>query len=92
MKIVQALGLKLAQTPLGYTTIYYWRTFLYLAQQFTCCTTHGVPRLVVLLIVPLLMAPVWGCVAVVCLCCTRTAVRQTDAAEPGLIFYVSFRK
>ena len=68
--------------PRCYTTNSYWRMFLYLAQ-FTWCTRHVVPRLVVL--VPLLVAPVGGCPAVVCLYCTRPAVQRTDAAEPRFI-------
>ena len=37
-----------------------------------------------LVLVPLLVAPVGGCPAVVRLCCTCAAVQQTDAAEPGV--------
>ena len=59
--------------------------FLNLTSSFICCTRHAWCASTCGAAVPLLVAPVGGCPAVVCLCCTRTAVQQQDVAEPGFV-------
>ena len=64
-----ALGLGTTSSPTC-VSIRVWLVCFFHSEQFTCFTWHCVPRLVVLL--PLLVVPVGGCTAAVCVFCTRT--------------------